>query len=125
MSGEPRAISVPCPYCHAAAGETCVRNYAHPGRQCGQECPTCGVAVDSPCIADTFHLSRAEPTQPAAPIPIRIHCPECHELHVDEGEWVTKPHHTHSCQACGHTWRPAVVHTVGVRFLPGFRNTPA
>lgn len=57
------------------------------------------------------------------PVPLRLHCPECHELHEDVGEWATRPHHTHSCQACGLTWRPAVVPTVGVRFLPGFRNS--
>lgn len=56
------------------------------------------------------------------PIPMRITCPECRLLHIDEGEFATKPHHTHSCQGCGLTWRPAVVHTVGVRFLPGFKN---
>jgi rubredoxin len=61
------------------------------------------------------------------PIPMRIPCPECRELHIDgladDGtDWAKKPHHTHACQACGHVWRPAVVNTVGVRFLPGFRN---
>lgn len=57
-----------------------------------------------------------------APIPMRLTCPDCGELHVDEGEFATKSHHTHSCQHCGLTWRPAVVATVGVRFLPGFKN---
>ncbi len=61
-------------------------------------------------------------TQTSVPIEIRINCPMCRTLHVDEGVWATKPHHTHACQACGHVWRPAVVHTVGVRFLPGFKN---
>lgn len=55
-------------------------------------------------------------------IPIRLHCPECGELHVDEGEFATKLHHTHACQNCGNVWRPAIVCTVGVRFLPGFKN---
>lgn len=66
-----------------------------------------------------------------APLPVRLHCPArrddgtmCGALHVDQGEWTTKPHHTHSCQKCGHTWRPAVAHTVGVEFLPGFKNEP-
>lgn len=58
------------------------------------------------------------------PIPMRIPCPRCSELHIDEGEFATKPHHTHACQHCGEVWRPAVVHTVGVRFLPGFKNEP-
>ena len=56
------------------------------------------------------------------PIPMRLTCPTCGQLHIDEGDFATKPHHTHACQSCGHTWRPAVVPTVGVRFLPGFKN---
>jgi rubredoxin len=56
------------------------------------------------------------------PIPIIINCPECGARHIDEGEWATRVHHTHSCQECGMTWRPAVVPTVGVQFLPGFKN---
>jgi rubredoxin len=57
-----------------------------------------------------------------APIPMRLVCPDCRALHIDEGEFATKVHHTHACQQCGAVWRPAVVATVGVRFLPGFRN---
>lgn len=56
------------------------------------------------------------------PIPMRLTCPMCNTLHVDAPPWDTKPHHTHACQECGHVWRPAVVDTVGVRFLPGFKN---
>jgi hypothetical protein len=55
-------------------------------------------------------------------IPMRIVCEACGKLHIDEPPFDTKPHHTHSCQHCGITWRPAVVNTVGVRFLPGYRN---
>ena len=65
-------------------------------------------------------------------IPMRITCPgelpdgtKCGRLHIDEGEWATKPHHTHSCQHCGMTFRPAVPYTVGVAFLPGFKNAVA
>jgi rubredoxin len=58
------------------------------------------------------------------PIPMRLHCPECSELHIDTGEFETKLHHTHACQHCGLVWRPAVVPTVGVRFLPGFKDAP-
>jgi predicted RNA-binding Zn-ribbon protein involved in translation (DUF1610 family) len=57
-------------------------------------------------------------------VPSLLWCPACGERHIDVGEFATKPHHTHACQSCGMTWRPAVVHTVGVRFLPGFRNEP-
>ncbi len=76
-------------------------------------CGALGAAFD--------RLSRAL-TAPPVPIPMRIPCPECGQLHIDEGEFATKPHHTHSCQICGLTWRPAVVNTVGVRYLPGFKN---
>lgn len=55
-------------------------------------------------------------------IPMRIPCPTCGQLHIDAGEFAIKPHHTHACQYCGCVWRPAVVATVGVRFLPGFKN---
>lgn len=58
----------------------------------------------------------------ALPIPMRLRCPGCGELHIDVGEFATKPHHTHACQDCGEVWRPAVVCTVGVQFLPGFKN---
>jgi rubredoxin len=57
-----------------------------------------------------------------APIPMLLHCPLCNERHIDEGDFVTRSHHTHACQKCGHVWRPAIVATVGVRFLPGFKN---
>ena len=59
-----------------------------------------------------------------APIPIRLPCPSCGELHVDAGKFATKPHHTHACQSCGMVWRPALIATVGVRFLPGFKDEP-
>jgi hypothetical protein len=58
------------------------------------------------------------------PIPMLLWCPSCGERHIDRGEFATKPHHTHACQKCGMVWRPAVVHTVGVQFLPGFRDGP-
>lgn len=63
------------------------------------------------------------------PIEMRLLCPgrnldgtPCGRLHIDEGEFATKPHHTHACQHCGEVWRPAIVPTVGVQFLPGFKN---
>jgi hypothetical protein len=55
-------------------------------------------------------------------IPLILYCPECHKRHIDEGEWAARIHHTHSCQHCGMTWRPAVLPTVGVQFLPGFKK---
>ncbi len=73
--------------------------------------------------AATRAASAVTPPNPA-PIPMHLWCPKCGGRHIDEGEFATKPHHTHSCQhlGCGLTWRPAVVNTVGVEFLPGFRN---
>lgn len=56
------------------------------------------------------------------PIPMLLWCPECGKRHIDEGEFATKPHHTHACQHCGHVWRPCVMTTVGVQFLPGYKN---
>ena len=53
------------------------------------------------------------------PIPMRLHCPECTALHVDEGEFATRAHHTHVCQQCGAHFRPCVHPTIGVQFLPG------
>lgn len=58
------------------------------------------------------------------PIPMRLNCPSCGALHLDVGEYAEMPHHTHACQHCGMVWRPAVVPTVGVQFLPGFKNDP-
>lgn len=59
---------------------------------------------------------------PDAPIPMHLYCPMCHVQHVDAGEFATKSHHTHACQSCGTVWRPAIVATVGVQFLPGFKD---
>ncbi len=52
----------------------------------------------------------------------RITCEGCGRLHIDEGAFATKPHHTHSCQHCGLTWRPSIKPKFGVQFLPGFKN---
>lgn len=70
--------------------------------------------IRAACMSLTQRLDAKE-----APIPMRLVCPACKALHEDEGD---KPHHTHACQACGNVWRPAIVATVGVRFLPGFKN---
>lgn len=56
------------------------------------------------------------------PIPMLIWCPMCNQRHIDQGDFAVRPHHTHACQFCGFTWRPAIVATVGVRFLPGFKD---
>lgn len=65
----------------------------------------------------------ASPADPA-PIPLILTCIACHARHVDKGRFATQPHRDHSCQACGVTWRPALVPTVGVQFLPGYKDEP-
>lgn len=55
-------------------------------------------------------------------IPLLLWCPECGERHIDVGEFATKLHHTHACQSCGMVWRPSLRHTVGVQWLPGFKD---
>ena len=61
-----------------------------------------------------------------APVPMLMWCPMCHTRHIDEGEFATRPHHTHACQnkKCGFVWRPSINTTVGVQHLPGFLNDP-
>lgn len=78
------------------------------------------VALHEPVFRALLRASRA--SMGDGPIPMFLTCPKCNVRHIDEGEFATKPHHTHSCQGCGLTWRPAVVATVGVAFLPGFKN---
>lgn len=62
-------------------------------------------------------------TKQEKPISMILTCPGCGDRHIDIGEFATtKVHHTHACQSCGMCWRPAVVATVGVQFLPGFKD---
>jgi hypothetical protein len=85
-----------------------------------------GRLLVEPCdVCDREIVAVRELTMPDHPIPMRLPCESCGKLHIDVGEFATRHHHTHSCQHCGLTWRPAVVHTVGVRFLPGFKNEEA
>lgn len=56
------------------------------------------------------------------PLPMLLTCPMCSQRHIDDPPFDTKPHHTHACQHCGMVWRPAKVCTIGVRFLPGYKN---
>ena len=93
------------------------------------ECPKCAAEPGTPqlCAAcvhnrDSIFALQERVQDLERPIPMLIKCPECGARHYDEGEFAHKPHHTHSCQSCGWTWRPAVVNTVGVRFHPGYKN---
>jgi hypothetical protein len=77
--------------------------------------------VESLSTSGAMGRSSAPPEAPQ-PVPMLLWCPECGERHVDVGERATKRHHTHACQYCGMSWRPAIVATTGVQFLPGFKN---
>ncbi len=72
-------------------------------------------------VADRVNIP-SRSAELSAPIPMYLTCPKCNARHVDIGEFATKVHHTHSCQSCGLTRRPAAVATVGVEFLPGFKD---
>lgn len=88
------------------------------------ECPT-KTKPDNclfPLYAASPNMSQqVAPTQPltgaGAVVPMELHCPFCHEQHIDEGEWATRPHKTHLCAYCEHQWRPANIPTVGVRSI--------
>lgn len=56
------------------------------------------------------------------PVPMILWCPACGERHIDPPSM--DAHKTHACQFCGLLWKPALCDTVGVRFLPGCKDTP-
>ncbi len=56
------------------------------------------------------------------PVPMLLFCPTCGKQHLDKGAFAHRLHATHACQHCGMVWRPAIVRTVGVQFLPGYRT---
>jgi predicted RNA-binding Zn-ribbon protein involved in translation (DUF1610 family) len=66
------------------------------------------------------HAARLEDIINEVSVELLLWCPQCHERHIDQGEFATKLHHTHACQSCGFVWRPAKCNTVGVKFLAGF-----
>lgn len=81
---------------------------------------------DGPCAAclpdpDEHIRLQRRVAELERPIPMLLWCPECGKRHVDKA-LASKPHHTHACQHCGFCWRPALVATVGVQFLPGFKD---
>jgi hypothetical protein len=86
---------------------------------------TAWVDVSRATGEDLERLAALVGTGAQVSIPMRLTCPACNTLHIDEGEFATKPHHTHACQECGNVWRPAIVATTGVMFLPGFKSAVA
>lgn len=69
-------------------------------------CAASATAETDPAATMLMTMAADEIDKLSQPIPIRLNCPSCGKLHVDDGEFATKPHHTHSCQDCGMTWRP-------------------
>jgi DNA-directed RNA polymerase subunit M/transcription elongation factor TFIIS len=64
-------------------------------------------------------LSTGTPQAERAAVPMILHCPKCHEQHVDAPDertagWANPPHRSHLCHGCGYIWRPADVPTNGV-----------
>jgi hypothetical protein len=94
----------------------------------GKKLPSVAVLVtNDPYLAvkhASFEMPEKDDGIPLPPIPMLLWCPECGERHIDKGEFETKRHHTHGCQRCGMVWRPAMDATVGVDFLPGFKDAP-
>ena len=86
------------------------------------DCNTCLQLARHRQALKAVEAAPDEKAQTPTPIPIQLICPKCYEAHIDEGEWATRPHHTHACQQCGLVWRPALVNTVGVKFLPGCKD---
>lgn len=128
----------PCVYCQLPAAEMAKCKSGFPGCDRADDmtgCPEFGSSYELSMIKPQYaalsqeveQLRRQADTASRAagftvPVPMYLTCPKCGARHVDAGEFATKPHHTHSCQECGLTWRPAVVPTVGVQFLPGFKD---
>ncbi len=87
------------------------------------KCKTCGKESGNYSNCPEHDLSNTgvpysrdckEATPVVAPIPMILYCPKCSFRHIDEGEWATRPHHTHRCNECDMEWTPALVHTYGV-----------
>lgn len=95
-----------CPRCHRA--------YRFEEEMYNRLCALCvvelGITTQKPGLAG----------QESESIPMLLWCPMCHTRHIDAD---TRPaHSTHACQKCGHLWKPALVNTRGVQFLPGTKT---
>lgn len=69
-------------------------------------------------VATVIERVLAAPSEPPEVVPLDmiLHCPNCHEPHLDAPEpgWTNPPHRSHLCHACGTVWRPADMPTNGV-----------
>lgn len=83
-------------------------------------------------LVEKFDPEKHKDLPPWGIVQLVLYCPAGHQ-HIDEGEWTTRPHKTHQCQAtvseiytidggwsrkkCGREWRPANFNSVGVKVL--------
>lgn len=81
------------------------------------ECDACRAKPGAPDLCRGCLHNRTLFFSLLAPIPMILYCRVCGVQHVDKDEWVTRPHSTHLCESCGHTWRPCNRSTVGVESL--------
>lgn len=55
------------------------------------------------------------------PIDMVLFCPSCGAQHIDMPDtnerWTNPPHRSHLCASCKHIWRPADIHTNGVKAI--------
>lgn len=74
-----------------------------------QELLGCYERPDERCMCDgcvpareALSAIRAARWEKVKPVEMELPCPKCGALHLDEGEWATRPHHKHLCGNCGH-----------------------
>lgn len=89
--------------------------------------PLAAVAVVAAQIIQAMHDElHALADEARKPLPMILHCPNCHLQHIDRddetGAWATTSvHRKHLCKkedgGCGKLWMPANVATVGVESL--------
>jgi hypothetical protein len=92
------------------------RSNTHPCTFCGKPGPVTLVALGKYFQGDVITRPVCSQCMPVAeyrstPAATKMNCPVCEKPHVDEGEFVKKPHRTHRCvddaagKGCGHEWR--------------------
>lgn len=98
-----------CGYAHHEIEQVKECYAKHEPKPTPPEVPACRERVmdgGGDCMPCANPLPCAE-HPPEVPFPCTLYCPFCWTLHVDEGEWATRPHHKHLCQnpKCGKLWR--------------------
>lgn len=78
------------------------------------DCIVWGTSCICPCRPEWRVAKRVLMSIEDNPVPVTIYCPKCETMHLDDGEWATRPHKTHLCLECGQEWRPFPYATVGV-----------